>query len=501
MPQPSITEVNTPQSRCRFALAWADITPPVGIYHRMWGAAKHERATGVHRPLRATVAVFAPMERGEPGSLAPSEGERVSVRGPEQLQILLALDHCVLGAVEHEQLVTHVALASSQPKETILVVFSHTHGAGLMGLERASLPGGDLIPGYLRSVAERAAELVSECISQLTLAGIVYGQGSCSLAAHRDFFDEGAKQFVCGFNPGAPADGTVLVARVTDESGRLMATVVNYACHPTTLAWENTLISPDYVGALREVVEQATGAPCLFLQGASGELGPREGYVGDAAVADRNGRQLGFAALSTLTALPAAGARFRYTGPVVSGATLGAWAHEPLPAKGAEHKKLWQLWRWRELLSYRPGQPTAEQVETELKQFQADEATARSAGDAPRAADCRAMAERKRRLLHRLSQLPRGEAFPLQVVLWRMGDGFWLGVQGESYSLLQTELRRRFPGSPIIVASVAADWGASYLPVAKIYGTGIYQESIAVVAAGSLEQLIESIATRIAGAG
>src|SRR6059036_2817902 len=121
MPQPSITEVNTPQSRCRFALAWTDITPPVGIYHRMWGAAKHERATGVHRPLRATVAVFAPMERGESGSLAPSEGERPSlpakgsatagVRGssPAQRQILLALDHCVLGAVEHEQLVTHVA--------------------------------------------------------------------------------------------------------------------------------------------------------------------------------------------------------------------------------------------------------------------------------------------------------------------------------------------------------------------------------------------------------
>ena len=121
--------------------------------------------------------------------------------------------------------------------------------------------------------------------------------------------------------------------------------------------------------------------------------------------------------------------------------------------------------------------------------------------NAERAAECRAMAERKRRLLHRLSQLPRGDAFPLQVVLWRMGDAFWLGSQGESYSLLQTELRRSFPGTPIIVASIAADWGASYLPVSKIYGTGIYQESIAVVAAGSLEQLIESIATRIAGAG
>jgi hypothetical protein len=58
--------------------------------------------------------------------------------------------------------------------------------------------------------------------------------------------------------------------------------------------WENTVISPDYVGATREVVKRETGAPCLFLQGASGELGPREGFVGDTAVTDKNGRELGF---------------------------------------------------------------------------------------------------------------------------------------------------------------------------------------------------------------
>jgi hypothetical protein len=93
MPKLSRTEDPTPQSRCRFALAWCDITPPSDIYHRMWGAAKHERATGVHRPLRATVAVFAAME------------------GKER-QILLALDHCVMGAAEHAQLVAQAAAIS-----------------------------------------------------------------------------------------------------------------------------------------------------------------------------------------------------------------------------------------------------------------------------------------------------------------------------------------------------------------------------------------------------
>src|SRR4026207_636696 len=103
--------VLTPQSRCRFALAWGGITPPPDIYHRMWGAAKHERATGIHRPLRATVSVFAPASGGA------------------GLQIILALDHCVLGAAEHEQLVSHVAKATGQPRAALLVVFSHTHGA------------------------------------------------------------------------------------------------------------------------------------------------------------------------------------------------------------------------------------------------------------------------------------------------------------------------------------------------------------------------------------
>ncbi len=479
MTTPSRTEDFTPQSRCRFALEWCDITPQSDIYHRMWGAAKHERATGVHRQLRATAAVFQSLD---------SWGER---------QIILALDHCIMGALEHRQLVAQVARKAGVPEREILVVFSHTHGAGLMGLDRVSQPGGDLIPPYLESLGEKAGDLVSQCIHLATPAGIVYGRGRCSLAAHRDFWDGDRQEYVCGYNPGAPADDTVIVARVTADDGRVLASIVNYACHPTTLAWDNTLISPDYVGAMRETVERETGAPCLFLQGASGELGPREGFVGDPAIADRNGRELGHAALAALTGLPEPGTKFVYAGPVVSGATLGAWKHAPLSAAELAPKTAWKLTRWHEPLPYRPGRPTAEQTQTELQWFQDEENTARAAGDEARAAEFRAMVERRNRTLHRLEQMPPGDSYPLQVALWHIGDAIWVGVQGESYSLLQTELRRRFPDKVIVVATIAADWGASYLPPRKLYDSGIYQETIAIVAPGSLEQLIESIARQI----
>ena len=48
-------------THCNFGVATRDVTPPVGIYARSWGAATHDTAEGVHRPFAATAAVFAPL--------------------------------------------------------------------------------------------------------------------------------------------------------------------------------------------------------------------------------------------------------------------------------------------------------------------------------------------------------------------------------------------------------------------------------------------------------
>jgi hypothetical protein len=477
-----MTALETPQSVCDLGVARCDVTPPVGIYHRMWGAATHDRSTGVHRPLTATALLFR----------APGHPP-----GPETEQVLVAVDLCLLWAGEMDALAEAVSRRAGLVREQLAVAFSHTHAAGLLGLERVNLPGGDLIPPYLATLAERLAGIIGEARRSARPATLVYGAGRCSLAAHRDFWDEASGQYVCGLNPGGPADDTVLVARATDADGRTAATVVNYACHPTTLAWQNTLISPDYPGALRELVEAATGAPCVFLQGASGDLGPREGFVGAPAVADRNGRQLGHAALAALEALPPPGTRFRYAGPVVSGATLGAWEHVPLAAEELGRKRRWRCRRWTVDLPYRADLRTAEQLRAEQSHWQAEEQAARRAGDPERARECRAQVERRTRALARAAGLPPGPTFPLPVALWQTGDALWLAVEAEHYQLFQRALRQRCAGVPLIVMTLTNGSRPAYLPTADAYGRGIYQESIAVLAPGCLEQLIDAVGEQI----
>lgn len=135
-------------------------------------------------------------------------------------------------------------------------------------------------------------------------SSLLFHTGSCGLAAERDLPDpNNTERFLTGFHPEANANDTLIVARLFDEANRTRATLVNYACHPTTLAWDNDLLSPDFPGAMREVMENSTGAPCLFLQGACGVLAPREQYSGDYALADRHGRVLGYAAMSLLEML------------------------------------------------------------------------------------------------------------------------------------------------------------------------------------------------------
>ena len=434
-------------------VARRDITPPVGIYARNWGAAKHDAAEGIHRPLTLTALTLQEARDAQPlvlvaadlGWWRDAETER-SVRGP------------VLEALRLDP-------------ARLMFNLSHTHSGPGMSQTLADLPGGRLIAPYMERVRAAAVEAVREALASAQFAALEWTQGRCDLARNRDLRDPQRPRVVCGFNPGAPADDTVLIGRVTRDDGRVLATLVNYACHPVTLAWENRLISPDYVGALREVVEARTEAPCLFLQGASGELEPAEEYVGDTDIADAHGRRLGHAVLSALEGMLPPRTELRFGGVIESGAPLAVWSRAPREIPHTLGARMLET-----ALAIKQEYPPAAELERQLA-----------------ACADRVLGERLRRKLAVRRSLGDGAKTPCRLWLWKLGAAYLAGVPHEAYSHLQTELRRRFAPRAVAVLNLV-NGSTGYLPPAELYDEDLYQVWQSPFERGCLEQVLEACA-------
>jgi neutral/alkaline ceramidase-like enzyme len=448
--------VPSKNTRCQFGIAVRDVTGHAGMYMRWWGAANHDVADGVHRPSTATAAIIAPLD-----------GD-----GPELA--LVALDYCSFMGPDDERVLRQtVRERTGIAEEAFILNCAHQHSTVNAGSQIADKPGGEFGAAYRARLADAITDAVREAREQRASAWITYGQGRCNLAVNRDFWDAEVSRWACGYNPDAPADDTVLVARVTGDDGTVRAILFNYACHPTTLAWDNHLLSPDYVGAAREVLERAFGAPALFMQGASGDLAPRVGYVGDTAIADRNGRQLGYAAASAIEAIPPAGMTYAYTGIVVSGADIGTWAYEP---SGAD-----DLHGASRLAARMEGVPLAIKEIPPAAELEAQLAAATE----------RAEGEKLHRRLGLRRTLGETETHTMPLWFWRLGDAVLVGISEEPYSILQQTLRRSFPDTPIFVLGVT-NGSLGYLCPRETYGTGRYQEIQSPYQPGCLEATIEA---------
>jgi len=339
-----------------------------------------------------------------------------------------------------------------------------------------SLPGNDLLQEWIEQLLETTVQTVRTALDSQVDATVDWQAGRCDLATNRDLSDPdpGKDRVLCGYNPDGDPDDMLLVGRITDSTGKILGTLVNYACHPTTLAWDNRAISPDYVGAMRETIQEVTGAPTMFLLGVCGDLAPRYQYVGDTEVADRHGKQLGFAALATLHNMEPAGTQLKFAGVVESGAPLAIWKH----SVGEPSEKLRALQTVVELPL--KNWPSAEELEQQRL-----------------ACSDRALEERLRRKRDIRRQLGDGSSFDLPIHAWRIGDAVLVGCCCEPYSSLQQELRRRFPARTILCVNLI-NGSIGYLPPANLYDTEVYPVWQTPFDRGSFEMTLEAMTQAIA---
>jgi len=439
------------------AIRRRDITPPLGIYAKNWGASQTPTADRVHQPLTLTALIIKEVE---------SDAHPF---------VLVSLD---LGwwksKAEHEAF-ARVASELGLDPARFLVSLTHTHSGPSFCPYEAEQRGGPLIPEYLQLLCGLTKDVIQEAINSAEPALIEVASGHCDLATNRDLPDPFKSRFLVGWNPGEIADDELIVARVSTPHGKILGTVVNYACHPTILAWENEAISPDYVGTLRDVVESDTGAPCIFVQGASGELAPALQYVGNTIHAERAGRCAGHASLAILYGMlpPAHGLVFK--GAMESGAPLALWKPQ---IRNDISKSIASSICFIDL-AIKSDFPTVEEIRQKLAET-----------------DSRAVRERLNRKLLIRQSIGNSNTYRAGHLIWRIGNIFFVGVPNEAYSILQQTLRAEAAPFPLFVITLA-NGSLGYLPPAPLYDEDIYSVGQTPFAAGCLETTISSISQNV----
>lgn len=220
--------------------AKVDITPPIG--YAMWGyGARHDAPSeGVLDPLRARALVLAV------GS------ERIA---------LVSLD---LGRAPTRKSTAAIRskVKAAAGIEHLFLVGSHTHHGPVIEVDTWPTPE----TSYVRTLEERVEAVIIEAAKGLKPARIGVALKEVPLNRNRH-----------SKRPDKPVDRELLVLRVEDNEGKPIAHAVNFAAHPTMHPAKVLKFSADYPGALADLVEKETGAPCLFLQGAAGDLSTNPG--------------------------------------------------------------------------------------------------------------------------------------------------------------------------------------------------------------------------------
>ncbi len=217
-------------------VAVVDVTPAVG--GAMSGfVARSSPSTGVHDPI--------------------------TVRA-------LCVDDTVLVTVDvvglHEDFCAAVAAASPVP--SVRVHATHTHGGP------ASVPGrlgsaADEV--WLESLQRACVGAIEEALRNRRPARLLAGYGvEVAVAQNRRRAD-------------GPVDRSLPVARLVGLDGQAIAVLASYACHPVVLGADNTLLTADYPGVVRRVIEERVpGAVALFLTGCAGDA--NTGHAASASV-------------------------------------------------------------------------------------------------------------------------------------------------------------------------------------------------------------------------
>jgi len=228
----------------RASAAVADITPPVGI--PLVGFAGRGPSLGVHDPLWAKVLVV-------------TDGTSSAA--------IVSCDLIGLDAEVVEETRKQVAGCTEIPPENVTISCTHTH----YGPDAYRDTSSDMVMVYQANLRYKIAGAAFEALSRMRPVKLGVGWGASDIGINRrERSPDGTT--VLGQNPEGPIDRDVGVVRIDALEGDPIAVLVNFATHPVSQSSRMRMISADFPGRACDVVTQLTNSPCLYLQGACGNI-------------------------------------------------------------------------------------------------------------------------------------------------------------------------------------------------------------------------------------
>ncbi len=441
-------------------VARCDITPPIGIAHGNWSAQFHERSEGIDLPLMCTALAVAD------GTEAVIIAEWDLLYPPSGAWLAEARGRiCALTGVPDN----HIRLSAS-----------HTH-AGPSLDQPWFEAGAEMISPYVASLTDRLAGVCMAAHRAMRPAFVGSGKGSCAVNANRRRPHQPGRPML-GPDPEGFSDHEVGVIRIDAANGPPIAVLVNYAAHPTILAWDNRLISPDYPGTLRRTVERITGATCLFLQGAAGDQDTLRDYSCKVDDARWIGKQVGIEAARVAELIETRPTRLAIGHFVESSWTMGVAERVP---DGEPDGTVRCITQQIELPLWQRHPPTAEELahlET-LKQNLAELRERGAPTDAIREAN--RLARRATLDLFVAHQRSQGASWTIEVQAIRIGACALVGIPVEPFAAIGAQVKALSPFATTFFSGYT-NGVEMYMPTADAYPEGyeVWMTPFAPEAAG-----------------
>ena len=284
-----------------------DITPKVGVAHAGWGAQTHQVSIGNDMPLHVTALVVT--------------------KGNVELAIV-DVDIGIFTNPQDKKIRELISKKSGIPFGNIRLAYTHTH-SGPITFGQWIKDGIDLANEWWNTIPDACAKAVIEAKATAQPARTGFGRGSCDVNINRRPSRDNGQLFT-GRNWDGAVDHSVDVVSFDDADDNPIATIVNYAMHPTIMAHQNQWVTPDFPGPMRSVVEHTVGGLCLFLQGASGNQGPVDGFTGDLRVYRKVGSKLGAEAARVRLNIEPRERKENLDQILISGADLGIYSNVPI---------------------------------------------------------------------------------------------------------------------------------------------------------------------------